>query len=698
MPHLTAFLRGLSVLVLFHLFATTSTPLSAQDRGAQWFQHTQVEESVSQDSLFTGRLWGVERPPLKEWNTRYGIEAGEEWIEHLSQGVLRLPNCSAALASADGLALTTARCLRKHVAEADVADTEERVFEDEPTIPGLYADQLVETQDVTEQVQSEAGTTAVGPSDLQSVREQVQNQRDQEGPVEIVAEAGGTRYTAYLYRRYEDLRLVFLPGTEVSEFGGLAEAHAYPRHSLDVALFRVYTEDAPLDTEQHFEVRSQGVRPGDPVFGIGHPSKAHRAESRAQISFRRDVLLPHQQSSIDRWITLTKTYLDTADSRGWYGERRLRHAQRRQKALRLQREALQKDALKQRLQRREESLRHAVQEVGGEHEGILDSLSALQQAKRQYTSAYRAFGALETSPYTSATLRRALLVSRIQQTTGAEQNRLLQQLEDVPPQPPAVDAGLLAEHLEAFRTHLKGDSVTIGNLLDGEAPDARARSIVEASALAKAGVAQQNQASALPTEDPALSLVSAVRPAYEEFREEWERLRREEEHLTDRLTRVRRQVQDHPVLLPARRAPRITDGRVEGFPYNGTWAAPFTTYYGLFAQHSAFGGREDWRLPETWTSAQRLDRSQVLNIASSTDRASGMQGAPLLNQYLELVGVTFDGNAASAGDPYLFLPSHMRGVSVDLRGLREALMIVYEADSLLEELFGYRSPRRERSP
>jgi len=42
---------------------------------------------------------------------------------------------------------------------------------------------------------------------------------------------------------------------------------------------------------------------------------------------------------------------------------------------------------------------------------------------------------------------------------------------------------------------------------------------------------------------------------------------------------------------------RISDGVVKGYPYNGTIAPPFTTFYGLYDRYYSFGKKFPWNLP-----------------------------------------------------------------------------------------------------
>jgi hypothetical protein len=132
---------------------------------------------------------------------------------------------------------------------------------------------------------------------------------------------------------------------------------------------------------------------------------------------------------------------------------------------------------------------------------------------------------------------------------------------------------------------------------------------------------------------------------------------------------------------------RIADGRIEGYPYNGTLAPPFTTFLGLYDRFYSFEGRGPWNLPARWlTPPEAFLRATPLNLVASTDISGGSSGSPLVDQNLRLVGVVFDSNMEGLAAEYLYLPERARAVAVDSRGVLEALRNVYRADRLVEEL------------
>src|SRR5688572_16269240 len=66
----------------------------------------------------------------------------------------------------------------------------------------------------------------------------------------------------------------------------------------------------------------------------------------------------------------------------------------------------------------------------------------------------------------------------------------------------------------------------------------------------------------------------------------------------------------------------------------------------------------------------------------------GNSGSPVINVKGELVGLIFDGNIQSLPGYFVYDAAVNRAVSVDSRGMLEALRKVYGATSLADELTG----------
>lgn len=662
----------------------------AQDRGAPRFGSSVPSDTIEAEASDAGRIWSLVSPPVDRFAQRYGAEPDSAWATHLRRSVLRLPGCAGAFVSADGLVLTTARCVRHHLDEnfedgvvADRSDAER-------SVPGLHADRLVGTSDVTAEVRAARQDTSVGLAG-QSVEQRLQSSAGAERQIEVSPDAEGG-YMAHTYRRYEDIRLVFLPERAISAFGGIDAAMTYPRQAVDVALLRVHTPDGrPMTVEHYLEPSSQGVRPGDVVFAAGPSAATHRAESAAQLAVRRDVVLPERRDRLDTWIGALQDDLDTGESTP-VQRSALRDAERTLKKIRARLEALQNEYIQVRLDRRDAQFQQALREDPALQErygGLLDSIASVQGAKRELSAAYRAFGGGGNEVYASTTYRRVLRAEEDPgENSGSAHNSRLSSLRGVDSlrfgHSAAVETAMLSARLEAAEQYLQPDTAALRQLLGGQSPRERAASVVE-QLMERSS---EDPTHELPADGPVAEVAAVIRSRYESFSEQWQNLERTERRLTHRLSRARQAVQSMP-MLSGGGAPRLTDGRVLGYPYNGTTAPPFTTVFGLYEQTHAFGAAEPWSLPERWqTPARDLDRSVPLNFVASVDGAVSNNGAPLVNPSLGLVGMAVGPNIQGVAGTYLFLPERMRTVAMDIRGLREVLRAVYEADALVDEVFG----------
>jgi hypothetical protein len=682
-PPLSSRLLGV-LLLLAGMALLRPDPAPAQDRSVPRFGPLVGPDTVEAGPHDLGRVWSFARPPLDYLAETYDVPADERGLQLVRRSTMRLPDCSGALVSSEGLLLTAARCVRSRLSGAAPESLRTAAFlarrpAQERPVEALYAEQAVEVEDVTARVDSLAQGASPSAA-AASLQETMAEGLPPEQRMEMVPE--GDRYVAYTYRRYDDVRLVFLPDRPVTLSGARTQQLSYPQHAWDVAALRVYRDGTPLRSPEHFDLRTQGARPGDAVFAVGYPADLMRTESAEQGAFRRDVTLPARRASLRAWTDHLRTYTDTAAAADPAWADSLRSSHGGLKVAQARQEALESDYFQGRLEARDEQLRQSVAgDEGAEAGATLDSLAALQAEKRALADQYRGFSFLLRPARTSATLRRAVMAYRAQQ---AGRDVSADALRAVPEQPIALDAARLDDHRQRVRTHLGDDSLLVRGLRQAAPSPALVRQSVFSDTESALGAVQEG---AFPSDDPALQVVSALYEQYEAFVDAWTQLREREARLTDALSRARHRTAERPVALPRSRSLRLADGRVRGYPYNGTRAAPFTTFYGLYgALHAGTDGAP--AVPDRWAAPPRvLNRSTPLATVSSTDLV-GAHGGPLLNASLQLVGVQTDGNVQSAGGAYLFLPDRMRTVSVDVRGLLEGLSSVYEADALVEELTG----------
>ena len=655
---------------------------TAQDRGTPLFGPPLTPDTVAAAPYDTGRLWSLASLPHETFRSQYALDTPDQWRQQLQRGVVRLPNCSGGLVSPQGLVLTAARCVRPHLAgegqatDAFLADAQA----DERRLPGVYADRVVDVRDVTSAVQAarEEGTTTRREARRQVERER-QGQAGSQERVEVVAE--DTSYTAYTYRRYDDVRLVFLPEASISQLGGAEQGFAYPQHAWGAAVLRVYAGGRPIQSPEAFALRSQGARPGDLVFAAGVPENAQRAGTAAQAAFDREVWLPARRQAIATWVDSVAAF-----GRGneMSDQMQSREAQARSTLARL--DALQdglQNAYFQRILRRKDSTFVAMKAriPRAERRALIDSIETLQREKRAMADSVRAFSVLRMPAYSSASLQRAAMVVG-REGDGASLDSIRADLQAIPAQPRELDAALLTAHLRH-----------ISSVLDGQAgasqihPSRVDRALGSSALRSDEAFLAALQNGGLSPTDSLVQMLEPVLAAYHQFRDGWEALAAREQQLVHRLTRQRAQIDGRPVVQPQGRSLRVADGRLQGYPDNGTIAPPFTTFYGLYAQSVAHASQSAWELPDRWQGPpSSLSLPTPLVSVASTDIGGGMPGGVLLNESLQVVGLVTGGNVQSAAGEYAFLPDRMRAVSLDVQGLLEGLRSVYAADALVNEM------------
>jgi hypothetical protein len=695
----TAMLRRLTFALLL-----LAAPVAAQQRTA---------DTIRAGRYDLGKMWTFEYAPADYFSQTYGFTADSAWFARARLAALRVPGCSASFVSPNGLIVTNHHCVRGSVNQISRRDEAlldsgfvARTPEEERRIPGYYADQLLAALDVTDEVEAAAAARddAEQPrarrEASQAVQARLRREYQQPGDsiwVQVVALYNGGRTSAYVFRRYTDIRLVVAVELAMGNFGGDPDNFTFPRYALDFAVLRAYGPDGrPVRSPAHFRWGSDGVREGDVVFVIGNPGQTRRLTTMSQLEFQRDVALPLADRFLGSRIGALRAYRDAS------GDPDVRRdllvqilgLSNAHKPIAGRLEGLRDPVIMGRRLDIERALRDSIRaraDLRQRYGRLFDRMAEYQAQRRRYATAATAFSQMTNASVGSATLQLAYWASRVQRGRADSASAFRERLGRVRAVPRELERRLLALALEdVVRAYGPGHVFSRAALGASATPEAAADALLATTALTDTAGGRRAAAGEL-VDDPVMRLIAAWMPTILEAEREYARIGAAEAELAADLGRARFAVFGRSVPPDGTFSPRIADGVVRGYEYNGTWAAPFTTFFGMYDRFHANGAGSDWDLPYRWrTPPAGLDLGTPLNFVSTADSYGGNSGSPAVTKDLRLVGLNFDRNINALVRDYIYLPERGRNVMVDVRAIHAALEHVYRADRIVAELVASR--------
>jgi hypothetical protein len=654
-------------------------------------------------------MWTFENPPLAYFQEAYGFTPSADWLKRVRLAALRLPNCTASFVSPNGLVMSNHHCAREG-ATAVTRPGEDLINngfyaarpEDERRVPELYVDQLVEIRDVTREI-----VIAAAPSGNEEAAVAARDARIEEVQARVGKETGlrceatslyhGGIYSLYCYKRYDDVRLVFVPEVQVAYFGGDPDNFTYPRYDLDVSFFRLYEANGqPVKTSTYLPWSQGGAKEGDAVFVIGNPGSTSRLETVAQLEYKRDIQHPSTIGMLESRARIMWDFMEkhpakkpeiendyfgiTNSLKAYTGELKgLRTAELMARKVAFERNFKKAVAAKPALQSQYGSLWNEIADLRRQIAKVVPALNALNQGGLLRSKTFEV--ALNLLQYggaaASGQVPDSVLAELKAEITGAK-------IE------PDLDAQITAAQLEDARRLLGPGDAWVSRALSGRTPEAAARAIVSGSPLADSTrrvALLGSPSSILQSPDPALQLMRAALPRLQEAYNQHNELTAQEEVRTGKLAKALFEVYGTSLAPDATFTLRLADGVVKRYEYNGTEAPWFTTFYGMYDRHYSNPGRAEWALPARWkTPPAAFDLRTPLDIVSTNDIIGGNSGSPMIDRNGRVVGLIFDGNIESLPGDFIYDAVANRAVSVHSEAILEALRDMYNARRIVEEL------------
>jgi len=676
--------------------------------------------------LETGKMWTFDVPPLDYWARRFNFRPAQQWLDHVRLAAGSLGGCSASFVSPDGLILTNHHCSRVCI-DGSTRPGEDlltngfyaRTRGEERACPGMFFDDLLGISDVTDSVAAgvPAGTAADVAARLRSQTIAGLERRCADAAdirCQVVVMYRGGQYKLYRFRRYSDLRLVFAPEGQIAFFGGDPDNFVYPRHDLDLSIVRAYVNGQPAHIEHFFRWSQNGSQEGDLVFTIGVPGTTNRLSTIAYLQYLRDAQLPATLTRYRRVLAVYAAVGATSPARAAALRNAVFNMANDQKRSIVYLQSLQDPQLMEHKRAWERDFRARVNAnpewrrlYGDAWDNVASVRAELTQldAQYRYYSIGRAGGRPMSGAYGAQLLNYAGLI--VQATAAgampdsarpalfrdANRPQLERLLYGGAPVDTVLEIPLLAAYLTGMNEELPAADPVLRAALAGRTPEEAARAMVQGTQILTAdqrrGLVQEGEAVIRSSADPFIALARVVEPLQRALDRRWTELLNREVPNDERIARALLAVFGASVAPDANSSLRISDGVVQSYPYNGTTAQPYTTFFGLYDRSIGFGGRSPFDLPPRWQQRRdSLNLATQLDAASTNDIIGGNSGSPVINKDGELVGLIFDGNMESLPWRFVFTEAQGRSVWVDSRAIIEALRHVYDAGALADEMTG----------
>jgi hypothetical protein len=662
-------------------------------------------------------MWTFDNPPAEQLKEKYGFTPTQEWLDHVRLASVRfMDGGSGSFVSPNGLVMTN-----HHVAVGQLQkiSTEEKNYvntgfftskmADEHKCPDLEVNVLISMDDVTQRVRSAMQKDMNKVEALKARKAEIakieKESLDETGlRSNVINLYHGGEYWLYRYKKYTDVRLVFAPERQAAYYGGDFDNFTYPRYDLDVAFFRVYENDKPINSEHYFKWNSKGAAEDELVFVPGNPGSTDRLYTYSRLEFQRDFNYPLILKYIDKRLQILHEYMKKGPEQERRALVQIFGLENGKKALTGELNGLLDEDLMAKRKNDEENFRKLIAENPewekeyGAAWDIIDKTIEKKVTIAKERFYRRTFGS-KMAGFAQTIVRYVAEVrkpdgERLDGYHDSELPQLKFRLFSPAPIYRDLEEALLAGALQMSLDELTPDDEFIKIVLGDRTPEEVAKELISGTQLddidLRKKLLEGGEDAVKASSDPLIVLARNLDPMMRAS-EKWYRENIESilTPASEKIAKARFAVYGKDTYPDATFTLRLAYGTVKGYPMNGTIAPYKTTLYGLFDRSLSFDQKGDFSLPQRfWDRQKKLDLSTPVNFVSTCDIIGGNSGSPVINKKAEIVGLIFDGNIESLPGRFIYDETKSRAVAVHSTYITEAVKNLYKCKNLAKELEG----------
>ena len=542
----------------------------------------------------------------------------------------------------------------------------------------------------------------------------------------ITAMYEGQQYLLYIYKRFDDVRIVYMPPLSIGNYGGDIDNWMWPRHTGDFAYGRVYVspdgvgrkyheDNVPYQPKKWLKISTRDLNDGDFTMIMGFSGRTSRYRTSHSVKYNRELYYPD-------WLVRANDIINILEKAGEDSpEAKMAVAGMRKGIANYQKKYNGTVAAMDRYN----FLKNTIEN----EKKFMDFVKSNRKLKKKYGKVLDDIGALYSGlsankkrddilgsfGYYAGTLpsvaNNVYYITKEREKPDAERNPNFSE-KDVERSTERlhyrymdfyepVQKELLKYFLEKatelpVNNRIKGiDELLVKNnmspaeFVDFAFENTKLTDVDYAKPLLNLSSSEIEKLN-----DPLIDLAIAIYPENEASRKRGKKFNAEITELRKKFMEVLQLMNNKAIYPDANSSIRFTYGDVEGYkPRDAVQYAPFTTLGGAIEKDT---GERPFDMPAKLKELYKKrdygnwidpDLDDVpIAFLHTTDITNGNSGSPVLNAYGEMIGIAFDGNLEAMLSDWKFDPAIQRTISVDIRYVMFITEKYAGADYLLKEM------------
>ncbi|MFC1536000.1 S46 family peptidase [Candidatus Neomarinimicrobiota bacterium] len=660
----------------------------------------------------------------------------------LFNAIVNLGGGTSEFVSSNGLILTNHHVAYGSVQRASTQGTDyltngflANSLEEEIQAPGSSAMIIDEIRDVTDEVLMAGAKIKNLVKRQKAIDAKIQAMTDdiEEGKEDVTARIAamyeGQQYLLYIYKRFDDVRIVYMPPQAIGNYGGDIDNWMWPRHTGDFAYARVYVspdgigrkyheDNVPYQPKKWLKISTRDLDDGDFTMVMGYPGRTSRYRSSHSVKFNRELYYPEWlQSASDVIKILEKAGEDSPEAKMAVAGQREGIANYQKKYSGTVAAMDKFNYFKYTVENEKKFLEFVKSDrkLKKKYGKVLDDIGVLYKglsASKMHDDIVDYFGGywrfIGTMPIVAdnivyfanereksdedrdpnfsekdVTRNKERLHYRYMGFYEPAQKKLFKYFLEKASKLPVTN------RVKGIDEVLAKNNMTITEYVDFAFENTKLSDVEYAKSLYELSSSELERLG-----DPFIDLAVALYEENEVLRKQGEKFGAAVTALRKRYMEGLRLMSDEAVYPDANGTFRFTFGNVEGYtPRDAVQYAPFTTLTGAIEKDT---GERPFDVPAKLKELYKVrdygnwidpDLNDIpIAFTHGVETTNGNSGSPVLNAYGEMIGIVFDGNIESMLSDWKYDPDIQRTISVDIRYVMFVTEKYAGADYLLEEM------------